>query len=192
MHSLEGFTNQIKKMNFKKTLSELRLYICNRWIANIPSHTIRIFFYTRFMGFEIGKGSSIHLGCKFNCAKNFSIGRNSTINQDCWIDNRGGINIGDNVSISPYVKLITADHDVNHPSCIGRNREIIIENHVFIGSDAMILGGVEMKSGSVLGSKSLLTKSTEPFGIYFGIPAKIKSNRPNDLNYSGSFKRWFH
>jgi acetyltransferase-like isoleucine patch superfamily enzyme len=144
------------------------------------------------MGFKISKGSSIHLGCKFNCTNNFSLGINSTINQYCRIDNRGGIIIGDNVSVSPYVKLLTSDHDINHPQFLGRNRQIKIEDYVFIGSDAMILGGVVMQRGSVLGGKSLLTKSTKPFGIYLGMPAIFKANRNTEVNYSTSYIRWFH
>jgi acetyltransferase-like isoleucine patch superfamily enzyme len=144
------------------------------------------------MGFKIGKGSSIHIGCKFNAARLFELGLNSTINQFCRLDNRGGIFIGDNVSISPYAKLLTADHNINHPECTGRNRKIVIDDYVFIGSDAMVLGGVEMKKGSVLAAKSLLTKSTKPFGIYMGIPAYYKSDRNETINYSGSYVRWFN
>lgn len=144
------------------------------------------------MKFYIGKGSSIHLGCIFNTSKNFRIGINSTINQFCRMDNRGGIEIGDNVSISPYVKLITADHDINHPECIARIRGIIIEDYVFIGSDAMILGGVMVRKGAVLGAKSLLTRSTKPYSIYTGIPAIYKCDRNKELNYSASYIRWFH
>jgi len=144
------------------------------------------------MGFIIDKGSSIHLGCKFNTNKKIYIGKNSTINQFCRIDNRGGIIIGNNVSISPYVKLLTSDHDINDPNAVGRSREILIEDYVFIGSDAMILGGIKMKKGSVLGAKSLLTQSTEPFEVYVGMPAKFKSFRINNLDYNASYIRWFH
>lgn len=144
------------------------------------------------MGFIIEKGASIHLGCKFNGSKNFYLGKNSTINQFCRIDNRGEIRVGNNVSISPYVKLLTADHDINHPEAIGRERSIIVEDYVFIGADAMVLGGLKMGMGSVLGAKSLLTRSTEPFSIYFGIPAEYKKTRNKNLSYSVSYLRWFH
>ncbi|RYY07625.1 MAG: acyltransferase [Sphingobacteriaceae bacterium] len=144
------------------------------------------------MKFKIGKGSSIHLGCKFNAVTEFNMGKNSTVNQFCKIDNRAGIYIGDNVSISPYVNLITADHDIQAIDFIGRQKQIIINNYVFIGSDAMILPGVVMETGSVLGAKSLLTKSTIAYGIYAGLPAQLKSNRRTDLDYQTSYIRWFH
>jgi len=144
------------------------------------------------MKFEIGLGSSVHLGCKFTAVTEFYIGKNSTINQYCRIDNRGGIYIGDNVSISPKVDLITADHDVYASDCAGRQKSITIKDYVFIGSNAMLLPGANMETGSVLGAKSFVTKSTTPYGIYTGIPAKIQSERPKNLQYNASYARWFH
>lgn len=173
-------------------LSDLRLYFCNFIISYIPFHFIRLCYYKLIMGFEIGRGSSIHLGCQFNAKGNFYLGSNSTINQFCRIDNRGKIIIGTNVSISPYVKLLSADHDLNDREAKGRSKEIIIEDYVFIGSDAMVLGGIKMQKGSVLGAKSLLTKSILPYEIHFGVPAKLKGLRSSDLNYDASYKRWFH
>jgi galactoside O-acetyltransferase len=38
-----------------------------------------------------------------------------------------------------------------------------------------------MSEGSSLGAMSMLTKSTEPWSIYFGIPAKKIKNRKKNL-----------
>lgn len=172
--------------------SETKIYVCNFIISYVPLHFVRLFYYRYMMGYKIGKGSSIHMGCKFNGSGLLYIGENSTVNQFCRLDNRASITIGDNVSVSPYVKILTADHDVNHPQCQGRERAIVIEDYVFIGSDAMLLGGVHMRKGSVLAAKSLLTKSTEAFGIYMGMPAVWKSQRNQNINYSGSYRRLFN
>src|SRR5690606_461871 len=149
-------------------------------------HFIRLSYYRHIMGFKIGRGSSIHLGTKFNCVKNLEIGSNCTINQHCRIDNRGGIIIKDNVSISPYVKILTADHDINSIDFKGRTSSVIINNYVFIGSDCMILGGANLAEGCVIGAKALINNSTEPYGIYYGIPGKIKGYRKKGLNYTAS------
>lgn len=144
------------------------------------------------MNFNIGKGSSIHLGCRFNSSGLFTMKENSTINQFCHIDNRGGIEIGNNVSISPRVSLITADHDLNDEQCTGRLGLINIEDFVFVGYSAVILKNCTLKHGSVLGAGSLLMQSTEAFGIYFGTPAQFKKTRIRTLHYNGSYKRLFH
>lgn len=174
-------------------LSDLRIWICNFIIGYIPFHAIRLFYYRNIMEFKIGKGSSVHLGTKFNCAKNLTIGSNCTVNQYCRLDNRGGIYIDDNVSISPYTKIITADHDIKSLTLEGRNRPVLIEKHCFLGTESLILGGVTLSTGTVIGAKSLINKSTQPFGIYYGIPASLKGKRDeNTINYSASYVRWFH
>lgn len=173
-------------------LSDFRLWVCNFIIGYIPFHLIRLSYYKYIMGFRIGKGSSIHLGTKFNCSKNLIIGNNCTINQYCRLDNRGGIFIKDNVSISPYVKIITADHDINTKSLDGRNKNVFIEDYSFLGADCLVLGGVNIAKGTVIGARALVIKSTEDFGIYYGVPATIKGKRDrNTIDYNASYKRWF-
>lgn len=173
-------------------IGDLRIWGCNFIIGYIPFHFIRLNYYKYIMGFKIGKGSSIHLGTKFNSTKNLTIGNNCTVNQYCRLDNRGGIFIKDNVSISPYVKIITADHDIHSSAFIGRNSPVIINDFVFIGSDSMILPGVKLYEGVVIGAKSLVSKDTEPYGIYYGVPAKLNGYRNKELNYNTAYKRWFH
>ena len=173
-------------------LHDLLVWFANFVVNKIPFHTIRLFYYRHVMGFRIAKGASIHLGCTFNCRKELIIGKNSTLNQFCRIDNRGGITIGSNVSISPYVKLVSADHNLHSPFCEGRSRPIILEDYVFIGIDAVVLGNVTMHLGSALGANSVLSKDSEEYGIYAGIPALLKSHRPKEFNYQSHYARWFH
>src|SRR5215217_2251929 len=126
-------------MALKGFVSEARIWFCNFVIAYIPFHFIRLTYYRRIMKFKIGKGSSINLGCRFNTPGLFELKENSIINQFCHIDNRGGIIIGNNVSISPKVSLVSADHDVNDKDCPGRTGTIILEDYVFVGYSAIIL-----------------------------------------------------
>lgn len=173
-------------------ISDLSLWLCNFLINKIPFHFIRSLYYKKVMRFSMEKGASIHLGCVFNCRKNLYLGANSTINQFCRIDNRGGIFIGQNVSISPYVKLITADHDLFDSSFPGRESPIRIEDYCFLGSDSMVLPGCEMKRGSSLGAKALLTQNTEADFLYQGVPAIKSRKRPSVYTYSTTYERWFH
>lgn len=51
--------------------------------------------------------------------------------------------------------------------------DIKIGNDVWIGEGVTCLPGVEIADGSVIGAGSVVTKSTEPYGIYAGNPAKF-------------------
>jgi acetyltransferase-like isoleucine patch superfamily enzyme len=171
--------------------SELRLYFCNYWITNIPSHTIRLFYYKKIMNFQIGSGSTILMNCKFNCAGGLTIGENSVINGNCRLDSRGKLEIGNNVCISHDVFLLTADHNADLIGVLGRNKKIIIEDYVWIGARAMLLPGVKIGKGAVIAAGAIVTRNVDNLKIVAGVPAKIINSRPEKFNYSASYIRLF-
>ena len=50
---------------------------------------------------------------------------------------------------------------------------IIIENDVWIGYEAVILSGVHIGNGAVIGARAVVTKEVPPYAIVGGVPAKI-------------------
>jgi acetyltransferase-like isoleucine patch superfamily enzyme len=60
-------------------------------------------------------------------------------------------------------------------------KEVIIKKHSIVGAGSIIMPGVILEEGTSVGAMSLVTKSTEPWSIYFGIPAKKIKNRKKDL-----------
>ena len=54
---------------------------------------------------------------------------------------------------------------------------IIIENDVWIGSGAILLPGITVANGTIIGAGSVVTKSTEPYGVYVGNPARLIRKR---------------
>ena len=48
-----------------------------------------------------------------------------------------------------------------------------IGSDVWIGVGATVLDGVDVSDGSVIAAGAVVTKNTEPYGIYAGIPAKL-------------------
>lgn len=51
-------------------------------------------------------------------------------------------------------------------------KPIRIGKHCIVGTSSIIFPGVDMGDGCSLGAMSMLTKSTPPWGVYFGVPAK--------------------
>ncbi len=60
-----------------------------------------------------------------------------------------------------------------------------MEEHANIGAGAIVLPGVTLAEGSVLGALSLIRRSTEPWTIYGGIPAKPIKERRRDVIRKG-------
>jgi maltose O-acetyltransferase len=167
------------------------LFVCNRIVARIPSHTLRLAFYRSAMRFRIGRHSYIFSGASFTTRGNFSIGDHTTINDHCRLDNRAGLFIGDNVSISPEVCILTADHDPQDPEFGGRNRAVTIADYVFIGTRAMILPGVTLARGAVIAAAAVVTRDIEPLSIVAGSPAREIRKRNPDLRYKVDYCRLF-
>ncbi len=51
-------------------------------------------------------------------------------------------------------------------------KEVRIGRHVVVGGGSFIMPGVTIADGCSVGGMSFVTKSTEPWFVYFGIPAK--------------------
>jgi galactoside O-acetyltransferase len=50
--------------------------------------------------------------------------------------------------------------------------QIHLEKFASIGTNAVVMPGLRLAEGSVIGAGSVLTKDTEPWTIYVGVPAK--------------------
>lgn len=62
-----------------------------------------------------------------------------------------------------------------------KNVQIIFEKHVVVGCNSVILPGAYLAEGCAVGACSLVSKPTEPFGIYAGIPAKRVKERSKKI-----------
>lgn len=105
------------------------------------------------------------------------IGADSTVNPYTVIYGQGGCRIGNGVRIAAHCTIIPSNHQFDDPSIpIYRqgliNKGIVIEDDVWIGTGVRILDGVCVTKGCVIGAGSVVTKSTEPFGVYVGVPAR--------------------
>ncbi len=58
---------------------------------------------------------------------------------------------------------------------------VIIQKHVIIGANVVILPNVTIGIGSAIGALSLVTKSVEPFCISSGVPARFLKKRKENL-----------
>ena len=50
--------------------------------------------------------------------------------------------------------------------------DVVIENDVWIGLDAVILSGVRIGNGAVIGARSVVTRDVDAYSIVAGNPAR--------------------
>lgn len=158
------------------------VYLTNYVVAYLPSFTLRHLWYRRVLGMQIAGGAGVHMGAyvwfwgpREVRRVGVRIGRNSRIGRDCTIDARSPLNIGDNVALSPEVMILAGTHDVNDPTFADSEVgpwAVTIEDHVWIGTRAMIMPGVTVGHGAVIAAASVVTKDVPPLTIVAGVPAK--------------------
>lgn len=120
------------------------------------------------------------------------IGKNVHIAPYCLL--AGGLNgiiLEDFSGLAYHVQVFTQSDDysgytMTNPTIPSEykdelKKEIIIKRHSIIGAGSIVMPGVILEEGTSIGAMSLVRKSTRPWGIYLGNPAKRIKNRKNNL-----------
>lgn len=158
-------------------------FATNYIINHIPSFNLRHWWYSKILGWRIGPKAAILLGQHVQMAgvrssgQKVSIGSGTVINQGCYLYTTGGLVIGENVSISSGVWLVTGTHDMNDPHFADDYKPISIGNYAWIGIRATILAGITIGEGAVVMAGAVVTHDVAPYTVVGGVPAKVVSQR---------------
>lgn len=78
--------------------------------------------------------------------------------------------LGKNVTICPGVKLVIKGKGRREAPCIG--------DYVYLGTDALVIGGVKIGDHAIVGAGSVVTKDVPDGCIVVGNPARIIRHGP--------------
>lgn len=123
---------------------------------------------------------------------NIELGRNVHLAHGCRvIGGREGISMGDFSGLAFGVTIFAQSDDysgdaLTNPTVPMKFRKIMrarieVGRHAIVGTGSIVFPGVILGEGSSVGSCSMITRSTEPWSVYFGIPAKKIKNRRQNL-----------
>lgn len=154
-------------------------------VGLFPSHHIRRFIY-KALGAEIGKNVVFHFRTEVRGLHRLKIGDGTIIGDNALLAAQRGLTIGNNVNLSSNVSIYSGAHDHRDPyfrSTPATTRPITIGDRVWIGSNAIILTGVNIGEGAVVCAGCVVTKDVDPYAVVAGIPARKVNERPRDLRY---------
>ncbi len=118
--------------------------------------------------------------------KTVSIGDGTYINSNLTLVDDYEIAIGAGVLIAPNVTISTTNHPMHYKARMHGEmycRKVVIEDHVWIGSNVVICAGVTIGKGSVIGAGSVVTRDVPPMTFAAGVPCKvIREITDEDLN----------
>lgn len=137
-------------------------------------NAFRIWLLKRII--PVGKHCRIQRQVYVGNGNNISIGNHCRINDHVKLDN---VKIGNYVMIARNTQVLGKMHkfdDLSTPMVLQKEltqQQTVIEDDVWIGLNVIIMPGLYIKKGSIVAAGAVLTKDTEPFGIYGGVPAKL-------------------
>ena len=176
---------------FKVLGIRLLNYATNHVVSHVPSYALRHAWYRHVLGVVLGDDAAINLGCYIwflgpNQLRRtgLRIGAHSRINRNCCLDARGSLVIGNNVSLSPDVTILTAEHLPDDTDFAVVTRSVTIEDHAWIGTRAMIMPGVTVGRGAIVAAGAVVTNDVPALTIVGGVPAKRIRDRYLDPQYT--------
>lgn len=143
----------------------------------------------RISGFQnvtCGGANKIPSGCTFS--GNVEIGYRTTLGINNWV--HGDVRIGKYCQMGADVMINSTNHPIQYlTTYINRNlfngelyrlkevKKIEIENDVWIGHGAIVLGNVKIGNGAIIAAGAVITKDVPSFAIVGGVPAKVIGHR---------------
>lgn len=125
---------------------------------------------------KLDEGAMINSPFYMEFANHLEMGVNSFINYDCIMLNNAMVKLGDNVLVGPKVSFYTAMHPIDakqREQWLVYAKPITVEDNVWIGGSATILGGVIIGKNAIVGAGAVVTKDVEPNTIVVGNPARV-------------------
>lgn len=140
-----------------------------------------------------GEGGGIYIGDNVQIARNtllrskggfIEIGNNTSVSSFCHISSVATrVKIGESVLIASYCYIIGGgghgferlDVPIKEQAKFGKG--IVIEDDVWLGAGVYVIDGNNIRTGSIVGAGSVVTKDIPKYSIAAGVPAKVIKKR---------------
>lgn len=131
---------------------------------------------------SVGENVSVQPGVYLLNPQGLTVGDNVSIHPMCYLECWGGIDIGNDVSIAHGASLISVNHGFAAADLPIKEQPleplpITVEENVWIGAKASVLGGVTVKTGTVVAAGAVVTRDTKTDSVVAGVPARLLKMR---------------
>lgn len=110
------------------------------------------------------------------------IGHHSHFAPHCVLYGWGGLTIAPYCNVASHTVFATVGHHdeiTDRPMALTGEKAgpITLEEDVWIAANVTLTANTRIAKGCVVGANSVVTKDTEPMGVYAGVPARRIRNR---------------
>jgi acetyltransferase-like isoleucine patch superfamily enzyme len=177
-------------------------FLARRRILSIPGHVIvfsrRVWrrigmFFLRPLFARVGRGvwfdpHGVYSFDQIELGDDVSLGLGPIL-----MASHSRIRIGSHVMFGPEVVVVAGNHNT---SVVGEfmtavthkraedDRDVVIEDDVWIGARAIVLCGVTVGRGAIVGAGAVVTRDVPPYAVVGGSPARVIRYRwsPEDIS----------
>ena len=183
MKSNGGIKRMVDLLIMNQRLTRPRWYV--RLLAPLYQHrafSAKIYGSVRmdtppYRRFSIGKRSVVEsFSCINNAVGDVVIGDHTRIGLHCTVI--GPVTIGNHVNLAQGITVSALNHNFEDTRLRideqGVNTsEIVIDDDVWIGANAVITAGVHIGRHSVVAAGAVVTKDVPEYSVVGGVPAKV-------------------
>jgi len=142
------------------------IMLISSWVPGALGLVLRKFLYPFILG-EVGRNVIIGRGVSIRHGEKITLGDNVVLDDQVLLDAKGssnkGIQVGSNSIISRNVVLSCKNGDIK----IGQ----------WLGSSVQVLDGIEIETGSIIGTSSVVNKNVDSYSVVAGVPGKVIKTR---------------
>lgn len=162
-----------------------RLLYRNYYATGIGTYIVNSFF-KKILGIARNGDFLLHFTSRVNSPKNIIVlesNNSSTVylslatSGGCYYQAINGIEFGGGTIWANNCSFISANHSFKDLKKHNKSSKIIIGENVWIGSQCVILPGIQIGDNSIIGAGSVVTKSIPTNSIAVGNPAKVIAKR---------------
>jgi acetyltransferase-like isoleucine patch superfamily enzyme len=163
----------LKKLVPKKFINHIRVVNKIGWGLVFINHFFKFYRKYNNYSFSLHFTSSVVAPENIQYKKDLITLSSFGSSGGCYFQANNGIYLGNNCLFASGVKIISSSHGYHDRAWI-KCEPIVIGDNVWIGTNAVILPGVKIASGSIVGAGSVVTRSfTQQNAIIAGNPAKF-------------------
>ncbi|MBP7722125.1 MAG: acyltransferase [Alphaproteobacteria bacterium] len=153
-------------MSVHKDIARIFLHIYRRLIRFARETGIRMVVA------EAGRNLKVFGRVRIDMPQKIHIGDDCTLNEGVLIVGRDDVRIGNNVTLSAYVVIVSAGIESGQPRRHSQ-APVTIEDNVWVAANATILPGVNLGEGAMIAAGAVVTENIPANVMAAGVPARV-------------------
>lgn len=126
----------------------------------------------RLFGAKVGRFVNIYPTTRLYMPWNVELGDWTALGEDVLLYSLGPIRLGRNVTVSYRGHVCAGTHDLNDPALPLLKPPVVIDDGVWIGTDAFVGPAVTIGRFAVVGARAVVVRDVAAFDIVAGNPAR--------------------